>query len=58
MIPSDLVDDDIESFVGVIDDIYKKSFETHYKGFTVVNDYLVEKKNLLAMYQSLVDLFP
>jgi len=52
------VDDNIESFVGIVDDIYKKSFENQYKDFTVVNDYLVEKKDILEMYQCLVDRFP
>ena len=58
VIQSELVDENIESFISVVDDIYKKSFESQYKGFTVVNDYLVERKDLLAMYQSLVNLFP
>ncbi len=58
VIRSELVDDNIESSVGIVDDIYKKSFEKQYKDFTVVNDYLVERKDILAMYQSLVDLFP
>ena len=58
VIRSELVDDNIESFVGIVDDIYKKSFENQYKDFTVVNDYLVEKKDILEMYQCLVDLFP
>ena len=51
------MDDNIDLFVSVVDDVYKKSFESQYKGFTVVNGYLVERKDLLVMYQSLVDQF-
>ncbi len=53
-----LTDENIDLFVDLIEGIYKQSFESQYKGFTVVNNYLGERKHVKTMYQSLVDLFP
>ena len=58
IIRSVLTDENIDSFLNLVEDIYKQSFELQYKGFTVVNDYLVERKDVKTMYELLVDLFP
>ena len=54
----ELSDENIETFVSVVETAYKNSFEHQYIGFSVVGDSLVERKYLRAMYNSLVDLFP
>jgi hypothetical protein len=54
----ELSDDNIETFVTVVETTYKNSFERQYIGFSVNGNTLVEKKQLRAMYNSMVDLFP
>jgi len=58
VIRSELTDENIDSFLNLVEDIYKQSFELQYKGFTVLNDYFVERKDVKIMYELLVDLFP
>jgi hypothetical protein len=58
MIRLELTDDKIDLFIGIVEDIYKKSFELQYKGFTVVNDYLVERRDIKVMYQTFINTFP
>jgi hypothetical protein len=36
----------------------KKSFELQYKGFTVVNDYLVGRRDIKVIHQTFVNTFP
>ena len=54
----ELSGENIETFVSVVESAYKNSFEHQYIGFSVVGDYLVERKYLRTMYNSLIDLFP
>jgi hypothetical protein len=54
----ELLDENIETFVSVVETVYKNSFERQYIGFSVVGDSLVERKYLRAMFNFLVDLFP
>ena len=54
----ELSDENIETFVSVVESAYKNSFKRVYIGFSAVGDYLVERKYLRTMYNSLVDLFP
>ena len=54
----ELSDENIETFVSVVESAYKNSFECMYIGFSAVGNYLVERKYLRTMYNSLVDLFP
>ena len=54
----ELSDENIETFVSVVETAYKISFQSQYIGFSVVGDYLVERKYLRTMYNSLIDLFP
>jgi hypothetical protein len=58
IIQAELTDENIDSFVDLVEGIYKQSFESQYKFFTIINNYLVERKHIKTMYQSLVDLFP
>ena len=58
MIWAELTDENIDSFVNLVEDIYKQSFESHYKDFTVINNYLVDRKNVKRMCDLSVVLFP
>ena len=48
----------IESFISIVGDAYKTSFEQQYSGFVVVGDFLVERRYIRTMYDSFVNLFP
>jgi hypothetical protein len=52
MIWAKLTDENIDSFVDLVEGIYKQSFEPQYKDFSVVNNYFVERKHVKTMYQS------
>jgi hypothetical protein len=48
----ELPDENIETFVSVVESAYKNSFKRVYIGFSAVGDYLVERKYLRTMYNS------
>ena len=52
MIRAKLTDENIDSFVNLVEDIYKQSFESHYKGFTVINYCLANWKNVKRMHDA------
>jgi hypothetical protein len=54
----ELSDENIETFVLVVETAYKNSFEPQYIGFSFFGKSLVERKHLRAMYNSMGDLFP
>ena len=54
----ELSDENIETFVSIVGSAYKNSYEQQYIGFSAFGDYLVERKYLRTMNNSLVDLFP
>ncbi len=54
----ELIDENIDRFVGLVDHAYRTSIEREYTGFIIIEGYLLERKAIHQMYDSMVKLFP
>ena len=57
-IRSELSYDNIDEFESVVENAYKTSFVEAYSGYSYVGGYLVERRQIRYMYDSLVRIFP
>ena len=54
----ELSDDNIDLFVGIVDSFYKEGLVRTYTTFTPIDGYLVERKAICSMYDTMVEIFP
>jgi hypothetical protein len=52
------MDENIDKFVSVVESAYRTSLEHHHSGFVVVDEFLIERRSIRAMYETFVELFP
>ncbi len=52
------IDDNIDTFVSVVNNAYRQSFEQQYSGLSTVGGYLIDQSRIREMYESLLSMFP